>query len=337
MGVRERFARYYALVMTPTMGSMRALALGGVITNAVIMSTGEAVRLSQSGLGCPDWPKCTVRSLVAARSAGQSTANTWIEFGNRLLNVPLFVVAVLAFVAAWRYRENGRARKDLLWLAGSLPGGIVAQAVLGGILVLAHLNPVLVSAHFLLSIGIVAAAVVFYVRCAEGDGPVRTIVRRDLRLMAALLVAVTVVMEAAGTVVTGTGPHAGSADVARYHLPLVGVTQFHADIGWFLSALAIGTLIGVRFGSTPLRTVRLAWLTFTLLMVQGAIGYTQYFSHLPAGLVWVHASTAVLIWIVVLLLYLSTRERVSTAQNGETLPGETAAVPATPARTRTSS
>ena len=331
MGVRERFTRYVAAVWSPTRHSMRVLSLLGVITNAAIMSTGEAVRLSQSGLGCPDWPKCTQHSLVAAHSAGQTAVNTWIEFGNRLLNIPLFAVAVLAFIAAWRYRENGRQRKDLLWLGASLPLGIVAQAVLGGILVLAHLNPALVSLHFLLSAGIVAVAVIFYVRCAEGQGPVRTVVRADLRLMTALLAATTVVMLAAGTVVTGTGPHAGSAGAPRYHLSLTAVTELHADVGWFLSALAVATLIGVRFGNAPLRTVRLAWLTLALIGAQGVIGYVQYFNHLPAGLVWVHTSTAVLIWIVVVFLYLSTRVRVATASAGTAAE----AVPATPESART--
>jgi cytochrome c oxidase assembly protein subunit 15 len=324
---------------------MRALSLAGVVANLVIMSTGAAVRLSSSGLGCPDWPKCTGRSLVASHAAGQSTLNTWIEFGNRLLNFPLFAIAVLAFIAAWRYREQGRKRKDLIWLAATLPGGIIAQAVLGGILVLAHLNPALVSIHFLLSSSIVAAAVVFYVRCGEGAGPVRNLVRRDLRLMAALLAGATGLDLAAGTVVTGTGPLAGNASAARYHLPLEGVTQFHADIGWFLGALAIGTLIGVRFGGAPVRAVRLAWLVLVLLVVQGAMGYLQYFNHLPAGLVWVHVTTSVMVWIAVLLLYLSTREReLSTAPEkgegdekgeGEVGGGAAEAVPVTPARAQT--
>lgn len=332
MGVPDQFRKIAEPVLSPTRSSTRALALAAILANAVIISTGEAVRLSSSGLGCPDWPKCTRADLFASRSAGQTTLNTWIEFGNRLLNIPLFAIAVLAFIAAWRYRDAGRRRKDLIWLAGALPGGIVAQAVLGGIVVLTHLNPALVSAHFLLSSSIVAAAVVFYVRCDEGDGPVRNLVRRELRLMTALLAAATVVMLAAGTVVTGTGPLAGNVDAPRYHLPLEGVTQFHADIGWFLGATAIGTLIGARFGNAPLRVVRFAWLTFVLLVVQGALGYIQYFNHLPAGLVWVHASTSVLVWITVLLLYLSTRERVSTASADA---GAEAAEPTTPERART--
>jgi heme a synthase len=316
-------------VLSPTRGSLRALGLAAVIANAVIMATGAAVRLSSSGLGCDDWPKCTRTTLVAGKVPGQTALNTAIEFGNRLLNFPLFLIAIAAFIAAWRFREGGRRRKDLVWLGAALPAGIIAQAVLGGILVLEHLNPALVSAHFMLSISIVAAAVVFYVRCGEGDGPVRNLVRADLRLLAAVLTGAVAVMLAAGTVVTGTGPLAGNAAAPRYHLPLEGVTQLHADIGWFLGALTLALLIGVRFGHTPLRVVRLSWLMLVMLVVQGAMGYTQYFDHLPAGLVWVHVSTSIGVWITVLLLYLATRERITVPAGAEE------AVPAIPERART--
>jgi heme a synthase len=316
-------------VLSPTRGSLRALGLAAVIANAVIMATGAAVRLSSSGLGCDDWPKCTRTTLVAGKVPGQTALNTAIEFGNRLLNFPLFLIAIAAFIAAWRFREGGRRRKDLVWLGAALPAGIIAQAVLGGILVLEHLNPALVSAHFMLSISIVAAAVVFYVRCGEGDGPVRNLVRADLRLLAAVLTGAVAVMLAAGTVVTGTGPLAGNAAAPRYHLPLEGVTQLHADIGCFLGALTLALLIGVRFGHTPLRVVRLSWLMLVMLVVQGAMGYTQYFDHLPAGLVWVHVSTSIGVWITVLLLYLATRERITVPAGAEE------AVPAIPERART--
>src|SRR5690349_23951561 len=120
---------------------MRRLALAGVIANTVIMSTGAAVRLSASGLGCPDWPRCSAADVVASKNAGQTLLNTWIEFGNRLLNFPLVIIAVLIFVAAWRYRPEdpdgpapgtGR-RRDLVWLAAAQPLGVLAQAVIGGI------------------------------------------------------------------------------------------------------------------------------------------------------------------------------------------------------------
>src|SRR3984885_2030931 len=109
------------LVWQPTATSLRGFALASVIANAVIISTGAAVRLSSSGLGCPDWPKCTGSSAVAAHSAGQTTLNTAIEFGNRLLNFPLVLIAGLCFMAFLRYyQRGGRDRKDLVWLSGGL-------------------------------------------------------------------------------------------------------------------------------------------------------------------------------------------------------------------------
>ena len=96
-------------VLEPTPVSMRRLALAGVIANTVIMSTGAAVRLSASGLGCPDWPQCSTADVVASKNAGQTLLNTWIEFGNRLLNFPLVVIAALIFIAAWRFRPDGPA------------------------------------------------------------------------------------------------------------------------------------------------------------------------------------------------------------------------------------
>ncbi|MGD0933307.1 MAG: COX15/CtaA family protein [Streptosporangiaceae bacterium] len=303
--------RLAGLVLRPTPESMRGLALAAVIANAVIMSTGEAVRLSKSGLGCPDWPNCTTRSLVAAGTSGQTTLNTWIEFGNRLLNFPLVAIAGLVFIAAWQYRPPGstRRRKDLVWLAAALPGGVVAQAVVGGIVVLTKLSPAWVAVHFLLSTAILGAAVVLHVRCGEGAGPATPVVRRDLRIMGGALVPVVALMFAAGTVVTGTGPLAGNAAAPRFHLPFVGVTQFHADIGWLMGGLSCALILGLTVSAAPRRAVRRGWLFGGLILAQGAIGYAQYFSGLPAGLVWVHVTVAVVIWIVTIRLFLALRDR----------------------------
>ena len=297
-------------MLSPTLSQLRRWALAGIVANTVIMSTGAAVRLSGSGLGCPDWPRCSKADVVASHNAGQTLLNTWIEFGNRLLNFPLVAIAGLVFIAAWRYRPR---RKDLIWLAAIQPLGVVAQAVLGGILVLAKLNPVLVSAHFLLSAGIVAASVLLYARCTVFE---ESPARADLRIMSALLVAVTCAMLAAGTVVTGTGPLAGHADTARYHLPLEGVTQLHADIGWLMGGLSVALLIGIRLSGAGPRAMRQAWWVVGGLGVQGTLGYVQYFNHLPAGLVWVHVTTAVMLWIAVLWLFftLSSGVRLDTGQ-----------------------
>ncbi len=295
------------------MTSMRRLALAGVIADTVIMSTGAAVRLSASGLGCPDWPQCSAADIVASKNAGQTLLNTWIEFSNRLLNFPLVIIAGLIFIATWQYRPDGKRRRDLVWLGATQPLGVVAQAVIGGIVVLTSLNPAAVSVHFLVSAAIVAAAVALHARCTQEPGtsgaPSAAGVRRDLRLISAALVAVTCVMLAAGTVVTGTGPLAGHADTPRYKLPLEGVTQLHADIGWLMAGLAVALVLGLRLSGAPPRAVRAGWIMLAALGSQGVIGYVQYFTHLPAGLVWVHVTGSVLVWIAVLRLFFAVRER----------------------------
>ncbi len=310
-------------VFSPTPGSMRGLALAAVIADTAIMSTGAAVRLSSSGLGCPDWPRCSPADIVASKNAGQTLLNTWIEFSNRLLNFPLVIIAGLVFIAAWRFRPQGPGqarRRDLFWLGLTQPAGVVAQAVIGGIVVLTKLNPAAVSVHFLVSASIVAAAVTLYTRCGEGTAPPTALVRRDLRLLSAALVAVTAAMLAAGTVVTGTGPLAGNAAAARYKLPLEGVTQLHADVGWLMAGLAVALVLGLRVSGAPPRAMRAGWIMIGALGLQGVLGYIQYFTHLPAGLVWFHVTGAVLVWIAVLRLFFSLRDRgpVNTAQTGPT-------------------
>jgi heme a synthase len=297
-------------LLAPTPAALRRWAAAGLTTSVLIILTGAAVRLSQSGLGCPDWPDCTSTSLAAGGTTGDPLIHRWVEFGNRLVTVAIFVVAIGVFVAAWQYRRSGGGRRrDLVWLAAAQPAGIVLQALLGGLVVLTKLNPALVSLHFLASVALVAATVALYVRCKEREGPARPLVPRPVRLMALAMVGGVAVMMAAGTVVTGTGPLAGARDVARYHLPLEGVTQFHADIGWLLGGLVVALLLGLRLSGAPRRAVRLGWLLAGLIAAQGAIGYAQYFSGLPAGLVWVHVTGSVAIWVTALFLPYALRDR----------------------------
>ncbi|MGH3278242.1 MAG: COX15/CtaA family protein [Trebonia sp.] len=310
-------------VWRPTARSLRGWGLAAIIANAVIIASGAAVRLSSSGLGCPDWPTCTKTdaSAVAAHAVGQTTLNTWIEFSNRLITFPVAAIAGLTFIAGLRYYQtHGRARKDLLWLSAFLPLGIIAQAIVGGLVTLSRLNPALVAAHFMLSTALIlTAAVVLHARAAALDNaeagvPAPPPVRTDLRVLAALLTAATAVMLAAGTVVTGSGPLAGTTiddnghltTVPRFHFPLESVTQLHADVGWFIGATAVALVIGLWFSGGQARSMRLGWIVLAGLGLQGVIGYVQYFNRLPAGLVWVHVVVAVLVWIFVLRLFLST-------------------------------
>ena len=304
--------RWLAPVADPTPASLRRLALAGVVVTAGIVATGAAVRLSQSGLGCPTWPDCTGSSLVAAHTPGDPMFHTWIEFSNRLVTFVLMAVGVALLAATLRLRPGGPTaprRRDLVWLAAMQPVGVVAQALIGGVVVLTKLNPYWVSVHFFVSVAVVAAAVALHVRCTEGTAAPTPLVRRELRLLAAGLVAVVLAMLGAGTVVTGTGPLAGAADVPRYHLPLQAVTQFHADIGWLLGGGVFALVLGLRLTGAPARAVRTSTWLLGLLAVQGALGYVQYFSGLPAGLVWVHESASMLIWIAALRVVFTLRDR----------------------------
>lgn len=310
-------------LLAPTTLTMRRWAAGGLVTSSLIVLSGAAVRLSQSGLGCSNWPDCTSTSLVATGATGDPLIHRWVEFGNRLVTVAIFVVAVGVFVAAWNYRaDGGTRRRDLVWLAAAQPAAIVVQALLGGLVVLTKLNPALVSLHFLASIALVAATVALYVRCQEGRGRPRPLAPRPLRLAALGVVGAVALMMAAGTVVTGTGPLAGAPDVARYPLPLAGVTQLHADVGWLLGGLVIALLLGMRLGGAPRTAVRLGWLLAGLVALQGAIGYAQYFSGLPAGLVWLHVTGSLAIWITALFLPYTLRDRSArpTADLGASRP-----------------
>lgn len=307
-------------LLAPSTTVLRRWAVAGLVTSNLIILTGEAVRLSQSGLGCTNWPDCTNTSLVASGATGDSLVHRWVEFGNRLVTVSIFIVAIGIFVAAWRYRDDRGRRRDLVWLATAQPAAIVVQAVLGGIVVLTKLNPALVSLHFLASIALVAAAVAFYVRCQESREPARPLAPRPVQLAGLGVVVAVALMMSVGTVVTGTGPLAGAPDVARYPLPLEGVTQFHADIGWLLGGLLIALMLGLHLGKAPRRAIRLGWLLAGLVALQGVIGYSQYFSGLPAGLVFVHVTGSAAVWLTALFVPYTLRDRSAQPNPGTAGP-----------------
>jgi heme a synthase len=302
--------RFVSALTNPSPLAMRRFALAGVIASALIIWTGGAVRLSESGLGCTTWPKCTNASLIAAGVTGDPLIHRWVEFGNRLATDLIFVVAIVVFVAALRFRPGGRRRRDLTWLAAAQPAGIAAQAIIGGIVVLTKLAPFWVSLHFIATLPVLAAAVALHVRCTESDAPPEPLSQPLVVLTARFLVLVTALMMLAGTLVTGSGPLAGAADVQRYHfLSLSAVTQLHADIGWVLGTVAVMLVVCLHFTPAPARAVRLGWVVLALIGIQGVLGYVQYFSGLPAGLVWLHVANTALIWIAVLRLNFALRDR----------------------------
>ncbi|GLY81786.1 COX15/CtaA family protein [Actinoallomurus iriomotensis] len=293
-------------VWRPTSASMRWLALAGVAGNAVIMSTGAAVRVSGSGLGCPTWPKCTGDSLVPSHSPEHAAVNMAIEFGNRLLTFMVLAVGVAVFVAAVRLSPR---RRDLVRLAAVQPLSVVAQAVVGGIVVLTDLNPAAVTAHFLLSPALLAAATALWIRASEGDAPAHRLVRAELVWLARALIGVVVVLLVAGTVVTGTGPHAGDAKAPRFGFRIEQVAQLHADVVWATVGLTFALLLGLRLTNAPRRAQRCALELLVVELAQGVIGYVQYFTGVPGPLVVLHVLGSALVWIATLRVAFALRER----------------------------
>lgn len=287
----------------PMPGTVRRAFLGALVANTAIVVTGGAVRLTASGLGCPTVPKCTDNSMVATPEMGVHGA---IEFGNRLLTFALAAAVVTALVTAWRAR-----RRDLTVRAGGLLLGILAQAVLGAITVLTGLNPLTVMGHFLVSMALIAVAVDAHARAADatgGDSAYPTSVRRDVRGLALLLVAVTAATLIVGTIVTGTGPHSGDKDATnRLPLDLESITQLHADLVFLLLGLSIGFVVAAMAAGTPPPLRRRGALLVGVLLAQGLVGFTQYLTDLPVALVAVHVLGACLVWIGALRVELATR------------------------------
>jgi cytochrome c oxidase assembly protein subunit 15 len=284
----------------PTPGVWLRIALvANIAAQSAIIVTGAMVRLTGSGLGCPTWPECTPGSIVP--QAGQVEGfHKFIEFGNRTLTGAVGLIALLAFVAVWRTHIGTR---DDQWKSRGLALlpviGTLIQAVLGGVTVLTGLNPFTVSAHFLVSILLVAITVLLYGRFfIEPQRPHRLV---RLGINSVTLVGLIVVFT--GTIVTGSGPHAGDEISARYALDVRVAAWLHADSVFLFVGLLIATLAASRVLAGSARSsvlTRNLWLILGIAAVQGIVGYTQWFTGLPWLLVGVHVVLAVLLWVALM-------------------------------------
>ncbi len=290
----------------PTSRQLRLSCLAALVANVAIVITGGAVRLTGSGLGCPTFPRCTAESMTPTREMG---VHGVIEFGNRMLTFALGAAVVVAIVVTMRAQPR---RPILIVLSWLLLAGIVAQALLGGVTVLTGLHPVTVMAHFLLSMALIAVAVVLYERSGEPDDPARPVAHPAVRLLGTVLIGVTTMTLVLGTVVTGSGPHSGDEN-AQHRLPFspATVAQLHAEGVLLLLGLTITLLFALRATGAPQLVRNRARDLFTITLAQGFLGYAQYFTKLPILLVGLHLLGACLVWIAVSRLYLATRTRES--------------------------
>lgn len=255
--------------------------MANVAAQIGIIVTGGLVRLTESGLGCSDWPHCEPGSFTPEYH-DEAGIHGFIEFGNRLLTFVLAIIALMLAIAIWR------ARPQFKWL-GLVPGfGIIAQALLGGIVVLLDLNPLLVGLHMFISAGLVWISV-------EISLKVRSAPRRDgapipglLRASRALLIIIVVL----GVLTTGAGPHSGDANATeRLALDPALIAQVHglavvlyvAVLVWIVTRVRADRSIGDR------DEVRKAWIVVVAVtLFQGLVGVIQYFTGLPEVLVGMH-------------------------------------------------
>lgn len=312
---------FVAARWTPQPRTVRRAALAALVMSVIIVVTGGAVRLTGSGLGCPTWPKCTDDSLTTTGAMG---VHGVIEFGNRMLTYVLCAAVGWAIVAARSQKPFRRSLTRLGWAQFWI---VMGNAVLGGIVVLVGLNPYTVAAHFLLSSALIAVATVMWQRTREGDTAPRPLVGRAVQQLVWFLVAASVLLIAVGTVVTGSGPHAGdSSEVERMPLDWETVSKLHAVLAWIVVTLTFALWFVLKAVDAPREPLARTRELFVVLLCQGVIGYVQYFTKLPEALVAAHMLGSSVMWIWVLRVLLSLRERPGTTAD---LPGpsEAAAVP----------
>ena len=262
---------------------------------SALVVTGGAVRLTGSGLGCPTWPECTEGSYTPVAHQAEPQLNVWIEFGNRLLTFVLVIASVAVVIAVLRSK-----RKDLRGLAMGQFLGIFGQGILGGITVLTDLNPIPVAGHLLLSIILIAGATSLYSRRYSPAVFVKAVPLTHKISLAHVAISFLVIV--LGTIVTGSGPHAGDAQAKRFGFDIRTVAWIHADAVIFLLGLTLAFYVALE---TSVQTKRAIKIFTVIALAQGAIGYIQYFTGIPEILVAAHLLGATLVWIAAWRIRLS--------------------------------
>jgi heme a synthase len=260
-----------------------------------IVLSGAAVRLTGSGLGCPNWPRCGEGVIAPLET------HALVEFGNRVVTGLVGLPCLAAFFLSFRRAPR---RRDLTILSALLPFGVLLQAILGGLTVIFELRPGFVMGHFLLSMVILAIAVALYwrARYEPGERP-----HNDRRVVLAtrVLLPLGALALFAGTLATAAGPHPGSAGTGEV-VPRINLLNLDALIHWHGRT---GTLLGLaslaawwvarKRGADP-QTRRALTILCLLVAAQGLIGFAQYELDLPSELVWLHILVASAAWVSIL-------------------------------------
>ncbi|MFE7564723.1 heme A synthase [Kitasatospora sp. NPDC057500] len=308
----------------PSAAVVKRAAFAALVMSVVIVVTGGAVRLTASGLGCTTWPRCTDESLTPTAEMGFHGV---IEFANRMLTYVLSAAVGWAILAARCSRPWRRGLSKLGWAQFWL---VMSNAVLGGITVLTGLNPYTVALHLIAAMALVWVATLMWERSKEGDGPARPLVAEPIRRLSYVLVGAIGLLVAAGTLVTGAGHHPGTPRdnkmVPRIPLDYDRLAQAHADLAFVSIGLSIAVIFVFAAVKAPPAAKARARELLVGLLLQGVIGFVQYFTDVPELLVGLHMLGATLIWIAALRIPLALRAREDAPA---TAPAARAPEPAT--------
>ena len=285
--------------------------IANLVAQAGIVLTGATVRLTASGLGCPTWPECVAGS-IAPTSEQTEAFRKYIEFGNRLLTFVLLIVAIASLVAVYKHNQDRKLsglqkRRSLTILALGILGGIFFQAILGGITVLTGLHPATVAAHFLLSIVLIAGAT--SLRAQRFASLEKQDAAPLVKKIATAHIVVSFLVLFLGTLVTGSGPHAGDATAARFPFDLRTMAWLHAD--------SVIALFGITFGlfvvhGVSAHTKKRLKIFVAIALSQGLIGYVQWYLDLPELIVGLHLVGSTLVWIAAWRVWLSVTKRMDS-------------------------
>ena len=305
------------------MGRTRFFAWASLVSQILIIGTGGAVRLTESGLGCPTWPRCTEDSFVSTPEMG---LHGIIEFGNRLLTFVLIIIAIGMFAMVVRLRHT---RPELVRLSVALGLGIPGQAVIGGVTVLTDLNPYVVGLHYLLSAVLVALAAWLLYRVRVGPATRVASASKAVRTLLPVLLGVLGVSIVVGILTTGSGPHAGDGGAARNGLDSELLQHFHSWPSYGVLVIVVATtVLAWRQAVSPSQRRAKRALTGLLAVtgVQIAIGLYQARNGLPELAVGIHMVLAAVLVALAVTALLSTREDPeSTPEVGQGRRRETVA------------
>jgi cytochrome c oxidase assembly protein subunit 15 len=285
--------------MSPT--TYRKICIAALVAVCLIVVTGASVRLTGSGLGCEDWPNCNDQKFIDV-----STTHGAIEQINRLFTGVVAAAVIAAVLGAFKRVTK---RRDLKRLAIAIALGVPAQGIVGAIVVVTDLNPFANQQHFLLSMVLVALGVILVQRAGEPDGAEREPLVSEVTTRRVWTIAIFTGMAIlSGTFVTGAGPHAGDEDAKRFDVAIGTVARIHGITVMATIAIAIALLWRLKSRHADravLDNPLMLWMV--LAVAQAGVGYTQYFSGVPAVLVGVHVALATALWLVTVQLVLATR------------------------------